>query len=271
MSAARVAAVPLLALTGVTACASDGKPAARTAQSPPSQDDKTDDKKDEKDEKKGEFRGDKPVFVPTNEQTAEVMLTAEEAPRGYEAGPVNKLFVAWSGNYRVTPEACTGVIDDSLTRGLVGSMRFYAEKGTAEDGVWINVFGGDHDDLVKRLDDLAAAVEGCTSFQESNGTDWWDYKVGDVRRGTYGPGSVSYRFTYVEGTLVVDKYRVLTVDGTVAVDVTSEAEAKSGKPDEPIGFVNAQRDKIGRANWTAGVPTSGTSTKPSAAGPSKTP
>lgn len=258
MSAARVAAVPLLALAGVTACESEDKPAARTAQSPSSKGDGKDDKGDEQ---KGEFRGTEPEIVPTNEQTADVMLTAEEAPRGYKAGPVNKLFASWNDNYRVAPEKCAGVIDDSLTRDLVGSARFFREKGTAEDGVMVRVFGGDRVDLAKRLDDFATTVEGCTSFQESNGTGTWDYQVSDVRRGTYGPGSVSYRFTHVEDSYVVHNYRVLTVDGTVVTDVSSEAEAKSGKPDEPTGFVQAQRDKIGLMEWTAAVPTPGVSTK----------
>lgn len=258
--AARMTAVPLLALTAVTACQSDDSPAAKTVQSPPSADDKN-----------REFQGTKPRFAPTSEQTADVILTADEAPRGYEAGPVNKLLAAWSDKYRVAPENCRGVIDDSLTKGLPGSMRFFAEKGTAEDGVWVLVFGGDHDDLLKRLDNLAAAVENCASFQESNGTDWWHYTISDIRRDTYGPGSMSYRFTYTEGNYVVHKYRVLTVDGTVATDITSEAEAKSGKPNEPTAFVKPQRDKIGLTDWPPTAPTSATTTKPPAPAPSKTP
>ncbi len=191
------------------------------------------------------------TVAPSTEELTAMLLDSGEVPSGYEAQDERKPDRHWSDETHVTPDKCQAVIDHSFGSGATADIeRVY--RGS--DGVTVvNLIGLGHGELVERVGAHTDTLRGCGSFHEANGNDWWDYRISEVRTGTHGPDSVSWRVDYIsEGELAAYEHHVLTVKDSIGIEVTVQTEPEKGKPNAPTALVDAQLKKIDAADWTGG-------------------
>ncbi|WP_436778022.1 hypothetical protein [Yinghuangia sp. YIM S09857] len=252
-------AVPLVALglSGLTACefGSDdkdhvGKPtASATGSADAKGSDKPGDKPGDDDPKasgKPSGKDTGPAAdVPSSDELADALLNAQEVPAGYTAGEADTTMDdgTLDPDSVVSDPRCETLLAGTSSQGKA-ERTFTKDTLDADDeeGVIVTLTSDDPDTLQKDFDKYAAALKACSSFRETNGNDSWDYEISEVRLGTHGQDSISYRATVMsEGDVRSHQYVMASRHG--AVGVTVSAYSVSSPPDAPTRFTSGQIQK----------------------------
>lgn len=265
-----VIAVPLVALglSGLTACefgsddkaegtkpgasatsdAGKGKPDDKNTKPGDQPSDKPSGKASDKPSTKPGAKDDKPAADPvSSDKLAEVLLNAQEVPAGFIAGDVDTSVDPTTTDNEVSDPRCKTLVSDNVDKDSTGRAEREFKKETLDaddqEGVSVSLVSHDADELEKRLGTYITAIKACASFSETDGTDVWDYEISDVRTGTYGADSVSYRLSIAtngqEGSY---GYVVAARRGSIGMTVASFSN--SAPPPLPTQFVTGQIQKV---------------------------
>ncbi|WTW94683.1 hypothetical protein OG216_15370 [Streptomycetaceae bacterium NBC_01309] len=261
-------AVPLVALglSGLTACefGSDDKADATKPTASASGGDKatgkaTDEPTDKASGKDDSKASGKPTGKPTGKDTkpaagapssdelVDALLNAQEVPAGYTAGEADTDMDDGSldADSVVSDPRCTTLLTGSAGSTAKAEREFMKETLDADDqeGVIVTLISDAPDELQKDFDEYTSALKACSSFSETNGNDSWEYEITEVRLGTHGDDSVSYRLK-VSSEGQTRSYGYVMASRHGAVGVTVAAHSTYTEPDPPSQFVTGQIQKV---------------------------
>ncbi|MGW0660830.1 hypothetical protein [Streptodolium elevatio] len=257
-------AFPLVALglSGLTACefGSDDKADATKSTASASGADKATDKASGKPSGKDDPKATaKPTGKPTGKDTkpaagapasdelVDALLNAQEVPAGYTAGEADTDMDdgTLDPDSVVSDPRCTTLLTGSAGSTAKAEREFTKETLDADDqeGVIVTLISDAPDELQKDFDEYTKALKACPSFSEKTGNESWEYEITEVRLGTHGDDSVSYRLK-VSSDGQVRSYGYVMASRHGAVGVTVAAHSTYTEPDAPTQFVTGQIQKV---------------------------